>query len=301
MLKSIILELQQKNYILKEERGEFSVFYYLKKGNDQYIVSENLITKRGKVTRRINGIEKELELDISDNQKIESKHDEIKVNRRVRHINKAEWGIGFITRKEKEKIIIEFSQDKEKERKIKKKYLVKINIKDEKKGILKYSFNGKSIDNDLQKLISKINNEEKLTKYDIQWLEEKKLYDIIAKNYELSNLTLAKASSYWRKAYNPERALEITKNLKTSPLLTSRGGAFKDIWKITQAKECAEEAVKLDKTDFHPYNLLGSIYFHTGEKVKGESYFKQAINLGSPLSLVNNFKKNFKKFLDYEN
>ncbi|MEH2401933.1 hypothetical protein [Nostoc sp.] len=101
---------------------------------------------------------------------------------------------------------------------------------------------------------------------------------------------LANASSHWRKADEPEQALQLTNNLEfdkikenklKSALLTSRGGAFRDIEKLDKAENCARQAIEYQQKSHHPYTLMGAICFERHQYSDGEYWFQEAIKRGA--------------------
>ncbi|MBN3926373.1 hypothetical protein [Nostoc sp. NMS4] len=101
---------------------------------------------------------------------------------------------------------------------------------------------------------------------------------------------LANASSHWRKADKPEQALQLTNNLEfdkikenklKSALLTSRGGAFRDIGKLDEAENCARKAIEYQPKSHHPYTLMGAICFERHQYSDGEYWFQEAIKRGA--------------------
>ncbi len=91
---------------------------------------------------------------------------------------------------------------------------------------------------------------------------------------------LVNASSHWRKADDPQKALNNTevlfsdsiKELKLkAALLTTRGGALRDIGELDEAEACAHQAIKFYQKSYHPYTLLGAIFFQTGRYSEGQS------------------------------
>jgi hypothetical protein len=101
---------------------------------------------------------------------------------------------------------------------------------------------------------------------------------------------LANASSHWRKAYKPEQALQLTNNFEfdkikenklKSALLTTRGGAFRDIEKLDKAENCARQAIEYQPKSHHPYTLMGAICFERHQYSDGEYWFKEAIKRGA--------------------
>lgn len=101
---------------------------------------------------------------------------------------------------------------------------------------------------------------------------------------------LPNASSHWRKADQPRSALKLTENLDfnqikenklKSALLTTRGGAFRDIDKLDDAQKCALKAIEYQPQSHHPYTLMGAICFERGEFLEGERWFNEAIKRGA--------------------
>ncbi len=101
---------------------------------------------------------------------------------------------------------------------------------------------------------------------------------------------LPNASSHWRKADRPKQALKLTENLNfdkikenklKSAILTTRGGAFRDIEELDKAEKCARQAIEYQPTSHHPYTLMGAICFERGEYSEGEYWFAEAIKRGA--------------------
>ncbi|MBW4572133.1 MAG: hypothetical protein KME31_30305 [Tolypothrix carrinoi HA7290-LM1] len=97
------------------------------------------------------------------------------------------------------------------------------------------------------------------------------------------------ASSYWRKADEPERALQLTNldlssiresNLK-SAILVTRGAAFRDIDDLFNAESSAKKAIEYHPQSYQPYTLLGAIYYDKGEYSTGDYYFAEAVKRGA--------------------
>ncbi|NJO17141.1 MAG: hypothetical protein HC877_15780 [Thioploca sp.] len=101
---------------------------------------------------------------------------------------------------------------------------------------------------------------------------------------------LANASSHWRKAEKPKSALAVTDELNfvtikedklKSALLTTRGGAFRDLHELDQAENCAKQAIQGYPQSYHPYTLMGTICFERGQYGEGEKWFEKAIQRGA--------------------
>jgi tetratricopeptide (TPR) repeat protein len=97
------------------------------------------------------------------------------------------------------------------------------------------------------------------------------------------------ASSYWRKADEPERALQLTNldlgniresNLK-SAILVTRGAAFRDIGDLVNAEICAKKAIEYHPPSYQPYTLLGAISYDKGEYSTGDDWFARAEQRGA--------------------
>jgi hypothetical protein len=97
------------------------------------------------------------------------------------------------------------------------------------------------------------------------------------------------ASSYWRKADEPERALQLTNldlssikesNLK-SAILVTRGAAFRDIDDLENAEICAKQAIEAHPQSYQPYTLLGAISYDKGQYPTGDDYFAEAVKRGA--------------------
>ncbi len=66
-----------------------------------------------------------------------------------------------------------------------------------------------------------------------------------------------------------------------SALLTTRGGALRDLKDLDAAKRCARAAIDCDSGSPHPYNLLGAIHIQQGKTSEGEECLATAGRLGA--------------------
>ncbi len=166
----------------------------------------------------------------------------------------------------------------------------------------KYHVSLKSLINDeghttVTPVLIKIDDGQLLTDNETALLKEKGLFNVLAtyhyRNYRKNQdpWLLVKASSELRKASLPDKAIEITSILDEmqipearplSALWTTRGGALKDTGRLDEAIRCGKKAITLLPSSFHPYNLLGSIFYEREEFEQGQKYFDQALELGSP-------------------
>jgi hypothetical protein len=97
------------------------------------------------------------------------------------------------------------------------------------------------------------------------------------------------ASSYWRKANEQQRALQLTNldlsglresNLK-SAILVTRGAAFRDIDDLVNAEKCAIKAIEFHSESYQPYTLMGAISYDKGEYSEGDDWFAKAVQRGA--------------------
>ncbi|MFA5581594.1 MAG: hypothetical protein WDA25_06525 [Paracoccaceae bacterium] len=98
------------------------------------------------------------------------------------------------------------------------------------------------------------------------------------------------ASAHWRKADEPQQALEVTeaalakagRNPKPrSALLTTRGGAMRDAGRLTEARTIGLEAHELIPADFRPCTLLGAVSMGLGDLAAGHEWYAKAEALGA--------------------
>jgi Flp pilus assembly protein TadD len=98
------------------------------------------------------------------------------------------------------------------------------------------------------------------------------------------------ASAHWRKAHEPQRALEVTAEALNkagrspqprSALLTTRGGAMRDAGRLTEARTLALEAHELTPADFRPCTLLGAVSMELGDLAVGHRWYAKAEALGA--------------------
>lgn len=97
------------------------------------------------------------------------------------------------------------------------------------------------------------------------------------------------ASSYWRKADEPEQALKLTNldlskiresNLK-SAISVTRGAAFRDMDNLADAESCAKKAMEYQPESYQPYTLMAAIAHDRGDYVKTDYWHEQAIKRGA--------------------
>jgi len=168
-------------------------------------------------------------------------------------------------------------------------------------------YNDKSPSSNLYLILKKLDKQERLEATDVAWLTENKLlypnekitieyHRLEAIFYEQefqrtkNEWNLPSASSHWRKADESQTALKLTDNLDwdrvkdkklKSALLTTRGGAYRDIQQLNKAEKCAKGAIEYQPDSHHPYTLMGAICYERGQYLEGDSWFNEAIKRGA--------------------
>jgi len=101
---------------------------------------------------------------------------------------------------------------------------------------------------------------------------------------------LPSASANWRKADEPEQALKVTENINwskvkepdlKSAIWVTRGAAFRDLMKLDEAENCANQAIEYQPNNHQPYTLMGAICYDRGQFVDGDKWFLMAIERGA--------------------
>lgn len=102
------------------------------------------------------------------------------------------------------------------------------------------------------------------------------------------------ASSHWRKTDDPSRALSVsiealaggdTAKLR-SALLTTMGGALRDLRRHPEAVDAGLEAHKLCPDDYRPCTLLGAVHIEMHAYVEGADWYGRAEKRGASLDHV---------------
>lgn len=105
----------------------------------------------------------------------------------------------------------------------------------------------------------------------------------------------AKASACWRKAEKAGDALTITEaalakssgNAKAqSMLMTTRGGAMRDLRRFEEALVQGQNAHALTPKNFHPCTLLGAVHIQLGNHVEGLRWYTMAEERGAKVAEV---------------
>jgi hypothetical protein len=95
---------------------------------------------------------------------------------------------------------------------------------------------------------------------------------------------LARISSLWRELGKPSRAVEVVRRIlgfgltplqpvpteTEAMLLTTYGGALRDLLDLVGARSCAEKAIALRPNHGYAYCLLGAIDLQEGNHVRGD-------------------------------
>ncbi|WP_404356965.1 hypothetical protein [Methylotuvimicrobium sp. KM1] len=164
------------------------------------------------------------------------------------------------------------------------------------------------IESQLYSILVKLIENQRLSDDDLIWLEGEKLFypdtAIFVTHHHLEALhseegfkrtkghwNLVNASAHWRKANKPLSALKLTNNLQQlrllkeaklrSALFTTRGGALRDLDRLTDAEHCALEAISHFSSSHNPYTLMGALCYDTGRFDEGDQWFEKAIQRGA--------------------
>ena len=130
----------------------------------------------------------------------------------------------------------------------------------------------------------------------VKWLLDQKYFLAVA-NYYYSEYhgsgdawALAMGGRYFRQGGLPKAIIDyvtddtIRRILDTrarSAVLTNRGGAKRDLSDLEGATNDALEAINASPRSYHPHNLLGAIFYQTGQPGLGDQHFEQAQALGA--------------------
>ena len=128
----------------------------------------------------------------------------------------------------------------------------------------------KPIEPNMTDVLSHIDTNKELSGEILDWLEKRRMLGFYhEKHFRLRNVVFhaIKASSYWRKANDPARALKATiginetnTNAKSMAIIwTTRGGALKDMKEYDKALRCADKSIELTPESHHSFNLRGAV------------------------------------------
>lgn len=103
------------------------------------------------------------------------------------------------------------------------------------------------------------------------------------------------ACSHWRKAQCPEKGLAVVEEALVkageimkprSALLTTGGGALRDLGRRDDAVRFGTEAHRLKPKDFRPCTLLGAVSIEMGSYAIGAEWYMKAEALGASRNLI---------------
>ena len=145
-------------------------------------------------------------------------------------------------------------------------------------------------------ILEKLETDDQVESWEMDWLEERDLQRLIAlvhfRKYRRENdyWSLVKTCKHLRKANLPQKVIDLTapEKLVRSPdlrvrsaLLTTRGGAFRDLNNLPDSKDSAIKAIEASPLSYHPHNLLGATLYEEGNPSDGDKAFERAIELGA--------------------
>lgn len=164
------------------------------------------------------------------------------------------------------------------------------------------------IESPLCSILSKLNANQRLSDQDVVWLQTEELFrpntQIFTTHHRHEALlseaefkrtkgfwNLVNGSAHWRKANQPESALMLTNNQQQlrslkeaklrSALFTTRGGALRDVDRLSDAEQCALEAISHFPNSHNPYTLMGALCYDTRRYEEGDKWFDKAIQRGA--------------------
>lgn len=103
---------------------------------------------------------------------------------------------------------------------------------------------------------------------------------------------LASASAQWRKAEKPLNAINLIRDINIdnfnpaklrAALLTTLGGALRDVEDLDQAEKNALKAISNYPDSHNPYTLMGALCYDTKRYEEGSKWFEEAIKRGAQL------------------
>jgi hypothetical protein len=155
-------------------------------------------------------------------------------------------------------------------------------------------------------LCARVEHDDHLNVAEVKLLVERHRHALLLGYYERyyrrtnDYRALVRASTAWREAQEPGYALRVTALLLDSierrsgsaqaAILTARGGAFLDIGRLDDAKNCALNAVDLDDKSPNSVQLLGVIHLASGDVTQGAQLFARARQLAGTAA-VGRFEK----------
>lgn len=103
---------------------------------------------------------------------------------------------------------------------------------------------------------------------------------------------MASASAQWRKAEKPLNAIKLIRDINIdnikpaklrAALLTTLGGALRDVEDLDQAEKSALKAISNYPDSHNPYTLMGALCYDTKRYEEGSKWFEEAIKRGAQL------------------
>ncbi|GEM_PF-4995758 len=151
-------------------------------------------------------------------------------------------------------------------------------------------------------LLEKIDRGEIIEESGLRLLEQESKFALVVYHYQLYQNSggmdegnawhLATACKFLRRCGMPDAVIAVTNKFPERGIInlydgadaavfTSRGGAFKDMSNLREARKCIDEALIFSPNSYHAYNCLGAIYHTEGNPYARDEAFSQAIRLGA--------------------
>ncbi|MEH1803398.1 MAG: hypothetical protein V7L13_30385 [Nostoc sp.] len=117
------------------------------------------------------------------------------------------------------------------------------------------------------------------------------------------------ASSYWRKADEPEHALKLTnldlnqikENKLKSAISVTRGAAFRDMDNLADAEICAKKAMEYQPESYQSCTLMAAIAHDRSNYPKASYWFNEAIKRGAKPEDIDDERKRLVRSTKDEN
>lgn len=130
--------------------------------------------------------------------------------------------------------------------------------------------------------LRKAHHYNKAQAYSEEWIKTKDVWQAI------------NACAHWRKADCADTGLaiaeqalsQVTDENMRSVVLTTRGGAQRDLRRYDEAKLSGGEAHNLKPSDFRPCTLLGAVHLEMGDYTAGADWYAKAEALGATQAVI---------------
>ncbi|MHC5757408.1 hypothetical protein [Nostoc sp.] len=187
------------------------------------------------------------------------------------------------------------------------------------------SYKGSWQSSHLYFILLKLESGNFLTDLEVKWLRANGLYEtnkialayyrLEAEFYEQefhrtgNKWDIPTASSYWRKADEPEHALKLTnldlnqikENKLKSAISVTRSAAFRDMDNLADAEICAKKAMEYQPESYQSCTLMAAIAHDRSNYPKASYWFNEAIKRGAKPEDIDDERKRLVRSTKDEN